>query len=148
VIDELEADVQALDAPSEQAALAPDPDFPLVLAAGFRTDCNANTLMRDPSWNEGRRACTVRIHPSDAADLGIADRDAVRVASEAGEVTVEAEVTETVRQGQVAIPHGFGLVYQGQETGVNVNRLTPSRNRDPIAGTPHHRFVRCRVTRA
>jgi anaerobic selenocysteine-containing dehydrogenase len=148
VIEELEEAVKALDAVTEAAALAPDPDFPLVLGAGFRTDMNANTLMRNPSWNENRRACTARINPADAESAGIADGDMVRVTTEAGEVEVEAELTDTLRPGQVAIPHGFGLDYEGQTYGVNVNRLAPASNRDPIAGTPFHRYIPCRITKA
>jgi anaerobic selenocysteine-containing dehydrogenase len=148
VIEELEKAVRALDSVTEAEALTPDPDYPLVLGAGFRTDMNANTLMRNPAWNSNRRACTARIHPSDAESAGIADGDMVRVTTEAGEVEVEAELTDTLRPGQVAIPHGFGLDYEGQTYGVNVNRLAPARHRDPIAGTPYHRYIPCRVTRA
>jgi len=148
VIEELAGGVAALDSVSEAAALAPNPDYPLVLGAGFRTDNNANTLMRNPAWIEGRRACTARMHPADAGTLGVADGDTVVVATAAGQVTVEAELTKTVRPGQVVIPHGFGLDYEGGAYGVNVNRLTSSANRDPIAGTPYHRYVPCRVTKA
>jgi anaerobic selenocysteine-containing dehydrogenase len=147
LIEELAESVTRLDAVSEAAALAPDPEFPLVLGAGFRTDNQANTLMRNPVWIKGRRACTARIHPSTAGEHGISDGDTVRVATEAGEVQLEAEVTETVRPGQVAIPHGFGLDYEGGAYGINVNRLTPAANRDPIAGTPYHRYIPCRVTK-
>jgi anaerobic selenocysteine-containing dehydrogenase len=72
----------------------------------------------------------------------------VRVITEAGEVEVEAELTDTLRPGQVAIPHGFGLDYEDQTYGVNVNRLAPASNRDPIAGTPYHRYIACRIARA
>jgi anaerobic selenocysteine-containing dehydrogenase len=54
------------------------------------------------------------------------------------------EVTETARKGHVAIPHGFGLVYDDKAHGVNVNRLTKNTNRD-FLGTPMHRDVPCRV---
>jgi anaerobic selenocysteine-containing dehydrogenase len=145
LIQELAEDVIDLDASSEQAALTLDPEHPLVLVAGFRNDMNATTLMRNPEWNAGRRSCTVQIHPSDASTLQVSDGDIVRVATEAGQVDVEAEVTEVAHPGQVAIPHGFGLDYDGTSYGVNVNRLTPSRHRDPIAGTPLHKHVPCRV---
>jgi anaerobic selenocysteine-containing dehydrogenase len=148
VIDELADAVVGLDAASETADLELDPKYPLVLVAGFRNDMNANTLMRNPTWNEGRRACTLQIHPADAEPLGISDGAPVRVFTDAGEVEVEAEVTEMAHPGQVAIPHGFGLDYDGTTDGVNVNRLTPSRHRDPIAGTPLHKYVPCRVTLA
>jgi anaerobic selenocysteine-containing dehydrogenase len=106
---------------------------------------NANTLMRDPSWNQGKRACTLAIHPDDAAKIGIADRQTVRVTTEAGQVEIEAEITESTRRGQVIIPHGFGLVYEGKAYGANANRLSKNTYRDKFAGTPLHRYIRCRV---
>jgi anaerobic selenocysteine-containing dehydrogenase len=130
---------------SEEEALRPDPDYPLVLQAGRHISTNANTIMRDPAWNEGRRACTLAMHPQDASSLNIADGQMVRVTTEAGEVTIEAEITEATRRGQVLMPHGFGLVHQGKAYGANVNRLTKNTNRDSFAGTPLHRYVPCRV---
>jgi anaerobic selenocysteine-containing dehydrogenase len=112
--------------------------------AGRHMDTNANTDMRDPKWNEGRRACTLAMHHRDADALGLADGQMVRVVTEAGQETIEVEVTAGARQGQVVIPHGFGLVYQGVAHGANVNRLTRSTHRD-FLGTPLHRFVPCRV---
>jgi anaerobic selenocysteine-containing dehydrogenase len=84
------------------------------------------------------------IHPADAETLGITDGRPVRVTTEAGSVIIEAEVTTAVRKSQVIIPHGFGLVYDGQAFGVNVNRLTKTTHRD-FVGTPIHRYVPCRV---
>lgn len=40
---------------SEAEALEADLVFPLLIMAGWHTDTNANTLMRDPVWNKGRR---------------------------------------------------------------------------------------------
>jgi anaerobic selenocysteine-containing dehydrogenase len=54
-------------------------------------------------------------------------------------------VTEATRPGYLMIPHGFGLIFQGKAFGANVNRLTKNTHRDRIAGTPLHRYVRCRV---
>jgi len=108
----------------------------------------ANTIMRDPTWNKGRRACTMQIHPQDAATLGISDKDLALVETEAGSVDVEAEISDTCYPGQVAIPHGFGLVHLGEAYGVNVNRLAPAKHRDRFAGTPLHRHIPCRVRKA
>jgi anaerobic selenocysteine-containing dehydrogenase len=118
--------------------------FPLILMAGRHMDMNANTMMRNPAWNEGRRPCTLAMNPSDAEGLGLADRQMVKVITEAGEETIEVEVTESARKGQVIIPHGFGLVYNGVKYGANVNRLTKNTHRDQF-GTPIHRYVPCRV---
>lgn len=133
-----------INAADEAQQLKGSKAYPLILMAGRHMDMNANTSMRDPSWNEGRRACTAAINPADAEMLGITDKQMVRVVTEAGEETIEAEVTTDARKGQVIIPHGFGLVYQGVKYGANVNRLTKNTNRD-FVGTPMHRYVPCRV---
>ena len=137
--------VNSIDAESEEKALQPDPAYPLILQAGRHISTNANTLMRDPAWNAGRRACTLAMHPDDAATLLIADGQTVRVITEAGQVEIEAEITQATRKGQVLMPHGFGLVHEGKAHGANVNRLTKNTYRDRFAATPFHRYVPCRV---
>lgn len=144
VIPELRTELETLAAAREEEALKPDPAFPLVLMAGRHFSMNANTLMRNPAWNEGRRACTLMMHAADAGALNVTDGQTVRVTTEAGSVEIEVEVTETAHRGHVVIPHGFGIVYDGKIHGVNVNRLTKNTNRDWL-GTPMHRYVPCRV---
>lgn len=140
-IPEMDAWMAALTPEREAAALQPDPAFPLILMAGRHDRTNANTLMRDPSWNHGRRTGTLTMHADDAADLGLVDGQRVRVATAAGEETVELEIRPNARPGQVILPHGFGLVHGGEKTGANVNRLTQSSHRDGFAATPLHRYV-------
>jgi len=120
----------------------------MVLMAGNHMEMVANTIMRDPAWNEGRRPCTLRIHPKDAEELGISDGDLALVENETGSAKIEAEVTDSSHQGQVVIPHGFGLVHCGEAHGVNVNQLAPAKHRDRLAATPLHRYIPCRVRRA
>ncbi len=146
LIPELEETVRGIAVEKEEIALRSNPDYPLILAAGRHMDYNANTIMRNPAWNEGNlRACTLLMNPIDAAALGLKDSQTVKVTTEAGSEEIELEITDTARRGHVTIPHGFGLIYKGQKYGANVNRLTKNANRDSIAGTPFHRFVPCRV---
>jgi anaerobic selenocysteine-containing dehydrogenase len=128
----------------EEEQLKTNERFPLILMAGRHMDMNANTMMRDPAWNQGRRPCTLAVNPADAEKLGFTDGQMVKVITEAGEENIEVEVTETARKGQVIIPHGFGLVYDWVKYGANVNRLTKNTHRDQF-GTPIHRYVPCRV---
>jgi anaerobic selenocysteine-containing dehydrogenase len=100
--------------------------------------------MRNPAWNEGKRDCTLAMHPADAEALKLIDGQRVRVTTEAGSEEIELEVTDTAYKGHVAIPHGFGIVYDGKKYKANVNRLTKNTNRDWF-GTPIHRYVPCRV---
>ena len=143
-IPELADEARALDAAGEREGLQLPPEFPMILNAGRHMDYNANTLMRNPEWNRGKRACTVAVHPDDAASLGLRDEDSVRVVTEAGQVVGEFQVSKQVRQGTVLIPHGFGLEYDGEIYGINVNLLTRNTHRDPL-GTPLHRYVPCRL---
>ena len=146
---ELSAWVAELDPAAEARALESDLEgYPLVLNAGRHMDYNANTLMRDPAWNKGKRACTLAMHPEDAQALDLSDGQAVRVVTPAAVETAELEVSDQTRPGLVLMPHGFGLEYQGGVYGVNVNRLTSAGHRDRLAGTPLHRYVPCRVEAA
>jgi len=120
-------------------------EYPFIMSSGRHWDTNANTQMRDPAWNEGKRACTATMHPSDADKTGLKDGQMVRVTTEAGQETIELEVTSMTRPGYIVIPHGFGLVFQEKIYGANANRLTKNTHRDRIAGTPYHRYIRCRV---
>ena len=144
-VPELDQWLAGIEPDSEEEALKPDPAYPLILSAGRHYQFNANTLMRDPAWNKGRRAGTVALSKADAQALGLEDGQTVRVTTEAGSVTGELEVDRAVRPGTVIIPHGFGLKHQGRTIGPNVNQLTKSDHRDPLAATPLHRYVPCWV---
>ena len=141
---EVEDWIKEINPAAEEARLKANNKFPLILMAGRHMDMNANTMMRDPAWNEGRRACTLAMNPADAEKYGFANKQMVKVITEAGEEVLDVEVTEDARKGQVIIPHGFGLVYNGVKFGANVNRLAKNTNRDQF-GTPMHRYIPCRV---
>ncbi len=113
-IPELEEWVTSIDAQSEEQALATDPKYPLILMAGRHIDENANTIMRDPAWNEDRRRpCVLAMHPDDAEHLGLEDGQTVRITTEAASEEIELKLEDSCRPGQVVIPHGFGLIHQG-----------------------------------
>lgn len=144
-IPEMAAWIEEIVPVKEERALQADPIYPLVLNAGRHKPENANTLMRKPDWNNGRRTCTLAMNPEDAQELNIQDGESVRIITEAAQEIIELEVSDEIRKGQVLIPHGFGLRYKGNVHGVNVNRLTKNTHRDRIAATPLHRYVPCRV---
>ncbi len=141
--------VQSVNPAAEAEALDRDlAGYPLILLAGRHMDYNANTLMRDPAWNKGKRGCTLTMHPHDAEPLGLADGQTVRVVTAGAAENAELEVSEDTRPGMVILPHGFGLEYDGKTYGTNVNRLTQAGHRDRFAATPLHRYVPCRVEAA
>ncbi|MFA6010835.1 MAG: molybdopterin-dependent oxidoreductase [Desulfobacteraceae bacterium] len=143
-VPEMETPARKIDAQSETEGLRMPDDFPFILNAGRHMDTNINTMMRNPEWNKGKRACTIAVNPVDAEKLGLDDGNPVRVTTEAGTAVGELEVSDQVREGTVLIPHGFGLIYDGKTYGINVNYLTKNTHRDLI-GTPIHRFVPCQL---
>jgi anaerobic selenocysteine-containing dehydrogenase len=144
---EMKSWVKEVTPAAEEEQLA-NKDYPMILMAGNHMEMVANTIMRDPAWNEGRRPCTMRIHPKDAEELKIDDGDLALVETEAGTAKIEAEVTDSSYRGQVVISHGFGLVHGGETHGVNVNQVAPAKHRDRLAATPYHRYIPCRVRKA
>ena len=91
--------------------------------------------IRQPS---GNRAL---IHPADAKALSIADGDEVEVATEQGSIRVLARLTDEMRRGVVAVPHGWG--HKGTQVkraaalpGANVNEVIPGghANLEPVSG--------------
>ena len=143
-IPELEEASKKLDAVSEAKDLKMPDEFPLVLNAGRHTRYTMNTMMRNPEWNKGKRACTVSVNPETAESMGFTDGQNVKVTTKAGSEVGELQISEQVRKGTVLIPHGFGLIYGDTVYGININRLTKNTHRDPL-GTPMHRFVPCRL---
>ncbi len=145
-VPEMEKWIQEIDPAIESKKLKEDnKKYPLVMSSGRHWDVNANTQMRDPDWNKGKRACTATMHPGDAEEFSFSDGQMVKIITDAGEEEIEIEVTNYARPGYIMIPHGFGLVFQGKTYGANANRLAKNTHRDQVAGTPLHRYIPCRV---
>ncbi len=128
-------------------------EFPLVLGSGLRTRWTANTIQRDRAWRKGRGPhCTLALHGTDAALLGIGDGERVRLTTRAASVELPAVIDDRMQPGFVSMPNGFGMHYDtaagGIEVdGVNMNELTSVDDRDPFTGCPYHRWLPCRVER-
>jgi anaerobic selenocysteine-containing dehydrogenase len=120
-------------------------EYPFVLLAGRHFPYTANTIMRDPDWNNRKQVCNLLMNQEDARALGIEDGTEVRLTTEASHVKVPVEVSGNLPRGTVVLPHGFGLVYDGKTYGVNVNQLTKNTYRDRLFATPLHRYVPCRI---
>jgi anaerobic selenocysteine-containing dehydrogenase len=138
--------LKEIDPDLESEALKNDEEeYPLLVSSGRHFDGNANTQMRDPEWNKGKRYCTLIMHPDDTAKQGLTDGQMVRVITEAGDEVIELQIDKTTRPGYAMMPHGFGLIHQGKKSGANANRIAKNTHRDRLAGTPLHRYIPCRV---
>jgi anaerobic selenocysteine-containing dehydrogenase len=128
-----------------------DPEFPWLLSAGERRAFTANTIVRDPTWRKKDVDGALRIHPDDAAGLGVNTGDRVRLTTARAAAIVAIEVSDTMLPGHVALPNGLGVRYPSElgevATGVAPNELTRSADRDPFVGTPWHKRVPVRIER-
>jgi len=130
----------------------PPADYPFVLAAGQRRMFNANQIFRDPAWRRDDPDGALLINPSDLARLGANDGEWIVVRSPTGRLVARLKVDDSMRQGQLALPHGYGQSYPTADSerlsnGPRVNVLTNSSDRDPIAATPYHKHVAVRLER-
>lgn len=90
---------------------------------------------------KGPMRCTALIHPEDAKNLGIEDKEEVKVSSRVGSVSLPAEISDEIMQGVVSIPHGWGHGRKGikldiaaKHAGVSINDLTDPQFIDPLTG--------------
>jgi anaerobic selenocysteine-containing dehydrogenase len=129
-----------------------DPNFPLRLI-GLRELRSHNSWMHNsPLLMRGDREHTARIHPEDGAAVGIADGDACRVTSAHGTVELPAKLTDEVKRGTVAVPHGWGHRGGGWQVangagGANVNALASSdpEELERLAGMAHLNGIPIRI---
>jgi anaerobic selenocysteine-containing dehydrogenase len=113
-----------------------------MLLIGRRDLRSNNSWMHNaPVLVKGKARCTLLVHPSDAARIGLADGALARVSSRAGAVAVPVEVTDAIMPGVVSIPHGWGhdlpgiqLEVAAAHAGVNCNRLVDELALDPLSG--------------
>jgi anaerobic selenocysteine-containing dehydrogenase len=114
---------------------------PLVLVSRRHLRSNNTWLHNVPALMKGNDRCTLLIHPDDAARRGIADNAVVTVKSEAGEIKVPVEVTDSIKPGVVSMPHGWGHGKPGTRMsvangspGANTNALSPPTFIDEPSG--------------
>ncbi|MGH2954198.1 MAG: molybdopterin-dependent oxidoreductase [Solirubrobacterales bacterium] len=113
------------------AANGHDPEFPLRMI-GLRELRSHNSWMHNaPLLMRGGRTHAARVHPEDAERFGLADGKPCRISSAHGSIEIEAAVTDEVKPGTVAVPHGWGhrgggWTVANEAGGANVNLLASS----------------------
>lgn len=125
---------------AEMALAEPAPEMVIV---GRRHVRSNNSWMHNlPLLAKGPFRCTAMVHPADARRLGLVDGAMARIAGHAGN-TIEAqvEVSDTIMQGVISLPHGWGHSLPGAQLGLaserpgsNLNAVLDENLRDPISG--------------
>jgi hypothetical protein len=97
-IPELLDELEGIEAQREEAALILPPNFPDPHGGPAYLHQRQYQHARS-RWNKGKRACTLAMHPEDAAALNLQDGQQVKVTTEAGSEEVELEIAGTAHKG-------------------------------------------------
>ena len=118
--------------------------------AGYILASPLRRLIQDP-----RSLLAPYVHPGmtvlePGPGMGFFTLELARLVGPAGRVIARCKSDDSLRQGQLALPNGYGQSYPAKDgarlsNGPRVNLLTDSENRDPIAGTPYHKHVAVRL---
>jgi formate dehydrogenase major subunit len=113
--------------------------YPFLLVTGRSLyQFNAGTMTRRTKNNELRPADVLDVSPEDAKQLGVHDRDAVRVVSQYGSAVLPARVNSAIQPGQL-----FATFHTPE---VFLNALT-GPHRDVTTGTPEYKVTAVRIER-
>ena len=134
----------------KQGPAPADAQYPLFLSAGERRTETSNTSIRDSGWNKKADFGTLRANPADAAAIGAAEGEWVRIITNRGEALAPLEINADMQAGHISLPNGLGIDYPQPDgsivrKGVSLNELTDCMVRDPFVGTPWHKRVAARI---
>jgi formate dehydrogenase alpha subunit len=123
------------------SAELPDDEYPMVLTTDRSLfHYHTGTMTRKvKGLNIFHKEEAVAINPGDAAPLGIADGDTVRVFSRRGEVTAKARITDEAPKGTIAMTFHFAESPTNEITNPAL---------DPVSMIPEFKVAAVRVEKA
>lgn len=90
---------------------------------------------------KGKPACIAHMNDVDANELNIQNGQLIKITSRVGQISLPVEITKTIMQGTISVPHGWGhgvdqtkLSIANAHTGVSVNQLTDEKFVDQLTG--------------
>lgn len=129
--------------------------YPLALIGRRHLRDNNSWMHNSERLVRGRNRCTLLMHPKDAQALNVNNQDVVKVSSRVGTIELPIECTDSMMQGVVCMPHGYGhgranvrLDVARQHAGVSVNDLTDEEVLDELTGNAAFSNVLVRVEKA
>jgi formate dehydrogenase major subunit len=113
------------------------PKYPFVLTTGRALyEFNASTMTGRCRTRELRPSDLLEISPADAAALDVRSGDRIRVTSRYGSATLPADVTASVREGELFATFHTAKTFLNTVTGPHVDRAT---------GTPEYKVTAVRI---
>jgi formate dehydrogenase major subunit len=119
----------------------PDAEYPMILTTGrVIFHYHTGTMTRrskhlDEELSEG----FIEIHPEDAKEMGIKDKQSVKATTRRGEVVVKARITPNIKRGVVFMPFHFAEAA--------ANTLT-NPAQDPNCKIPEYKVCAVKIEKA
>ncbi len=120
--------------------LAEDPGSFALIGRRHVRSCNS-WMHNSQRLTRGKDLCTLMMNPLDAERLQLEDGAHVQVSSAVGTVELPLEQSDSVMQGVVSIPHGYGHNRRGTKmaiaesnAGASINDLTDDAVVDELTG--------------
>jgi anaerobic selenocysteine-containing dehydrogenase len=121
---------------------SPDLNGHLLLIGRRQLRSNNSWMHNSERLVKGKTACTILMHPTDAAQRHLSSGQKVEVRSRVGAIVVPIEISEEMMPGVVSIPHGWGhdrsgnqLAVAQQHPGQSINDITDDLTIDELSGT-------------
>jgi len=90
---------------------------------------------------KGKDRCTLLMNPKDAERRGISEQQILEISSRVGAVKASVELTDSMMEGVVSLPHGWGhtskntkMAVAESHAGVSMNDLTDEMQVDELTG--------------
>jgi anaerobic selenocysteine-containing dehydrogenase len=126
--------------------------YPFALIGRRHLRSNNSWMHNSERMVKGRERCTLLINSNDADALNIKEGQNVIVNSNVGKVTLPVEITDTMMQGVVSMPHGWGHHRNGTKisiaqnhAGVSLNDLTNNMKLDVLTGNADFSGTRVKI---
>ncbi len=110
--------------------------FPFRLVTAPARHFLNSTFTETPTSRRREQRPTVMLHPDDAAGLGVADGDRVRLANARGAVSLHVEIFDGVQRGVVIVESIWPNAAFAE--GVGINALTGADPGGPVGGAAFH----------
>jgi anaerobic selenocysteine-containing dehydrogenase len=135
------ADLARLQAEFVSAQTPQASDKPLQLIGRRHVRSNNSWMHNYHRLIKGKNRCTLLMHPQDMHAVAVKDGSMVSVSSRVGSLEVLVEASESMMQGVVSLPHGYGHNREGismtiasANAGVSCNDLTDELALDALSG--------------
>ncbi len=130
------------DLPRLEAKYASTRKQGLVLIGRRHLRSNNSWMHNSERLVKGPDRCTLLIHPADAAERGLTEGGTAKVSTKKGAIVLSVEITDSMMQGVVSVPHGWGHNRKGTRLGVaesvpgeSVNDIVDPALIDQLSGT-------------